>query len=200
MLALSGMAGPLVLIITDFTAALSQPGYSWTRDSISSLAWTPLGWVQTIGFLAMGLLTEIFVAGIFLNIRGRKGFGLGVSLLALFGFGLLLIGAFHTDYTGVATTVDGSIHGIATKSIFFLFAVSSLLIAPSLKRDPWWKPLFYYSIAAAILDIILMICSIWIQDGNFHFGLYERTLVANTIIWVEIMSIWLLRLSLKKGQ
>lgn len=198
-LALAGMVGPVILVIADFTAALSQPGYSWIRDSISSLAWTPMGWIQTIGFLAMGLLTEIFVAGIFLNIRGTKGFGPGVGLMSLFGFGLLLIGAFHTDYTGVPATVDGTIHGLAARSIFFLFIVSSFSIAPSLKKDPAWRPLFIYSLVASSLAVVLVICGIWIQDGNFHFGLYERILVADTIIWVEIMAIWLLRLSLKSN-
>ena len=42
-LALAGMAGPVMLIAADLTAAFSQPGYNWLRDSISSLAWTPMG-------------------------------------------------------------------------------------------------------------------------------------------------------------
>jgi hypothetical protein len=67
-LALAGVIGPLVLIVADLTAAISQPGYSPIRDSISSLAWSPMGWLQTIGY--------------------------GIGLLVCFGFGLLLIGAF----------------------------------------------------------------------------------------------------------
>jgi hypothetical protein len=197
-LALAGMGGPVMLIAADLTAAFSQPGYNWLRDSISSLAWTPMGWLQTIGFLAMGLLTELFVAGIFFNIRGTKGFSIGIGLLVLFGFGLLLIGAFHTDYTGVPATVTGMIHGGAARSIFFLFMFSSGLIAPSLKNDPAWRRLFLYSLVASILTLVLIIVGLWVTDGNFHFGLYERILVANTIIWVEVMSIWFLRLSFKR--
>jgi hypothetical protein len=197
-LALAGMVGPVLLIAADYTAAFSQPEYSLIRDSISSLAWTPMGWLQTIGFLAMGLLTELFVAGLSFNIRGIKGFSVGIGLLVLFGFGLLLIGAFHTDYTGFPTTVNGTIHGLAAKSIFFIFMISSFLIALSLRNDPNWKPLFIYSLAASGLALALIICGVWITDGNFHFGLYERILVADTIIWVEVMSIWLLRLSFKK--
>jgi hypothetical protein len=196
-LALAGMVGPVLLIVADFTAAFSQPGYSLIRDSISSLAWTPMGWVQTIGFLAMGLLTELFVAGLSFNIRGTKGFSVGIGLLVLFGFGLLLIGAFHTDYTGVPATVNGTIHGLAAKSIFFIFMISSFLIAPSLRVDPNWKPLFIYSLAASTLALALLIAGVRITDGNFRFGLYERILVADTIIWVEVMSIWLLRLSFR---
>ncbi len=197
LLALAGMIGPVILIAADLTAAFSQPGYNWLRDSISSLAWTPMGWLQTIGFLAMGLLTELFVAGIFFNIRSRRGFGIGIGLLVFFGFGLLLVGAFHTDYTGVPPTVTGMIHGVAARSIFFLFMFSTGLIAPSLKSDPAWKNLFIYSLAASLLTLALIIAGLWVTDGNFHFGLYERILVANTIIWVEVLSIWLLRMSLR---
>jgi hypothetical protein len=197
-LALAGMGGPIILIAADYSAAFSQPGYNLLRDSISSLAWTSMGWIQTIGFLAMGLLTELFVAGLFFNIKGTKGFSLGIGLLVLFGFGLLLIGAFHTDYTGVPPTINGTIHGWAAKSIFLIFMVSSFLIAPSLRTNPGWKPLFIYSLAASSAALILIILGVWITDGNFHFGLYERLLVADTIIWVEVMSIRLLRISLKK--
>jgi hypothetical protein len=199
-LALAGMGGPVILIAADLTAAFSQGGYNWARDSISSLAWTPMGWLQTIGFLAMGLLTELFVAGIFLNIRGTKGFGLGIGLLVLFGFALLLIGAFHTDFTGVPATVNGTIHGLASRALFFLFMFASALIAPSLMKDQAWRPLLVYSLVASALVLILIILGLWVRDGNFHFGLYERILVAVTIIWVEVMSIWLLRLSFKRNE
>lgn len=81
-LALGGIVGPFVLIIADFTAAFSQHGYNFVRDSISSLALASMGWIQTIGFLAIGLLIELFAAGLLINIRKRTGFGLGISLLS----------------------------------------------------------------------------------------------------------------------
>jgi hypothetical protein len=186
-----------VLIITDLTVAFSDPGYNLMRHSISSLAWAHLGWVQTIGFLAMGLLMEVFVMGLFLNIRGVRGFGFGIALLICFGFGLLLIGAFHSDPAVGLHTIEGTIHGIVAKTIFWLFPAASLLIAPSLKKDPYWNPLFVYSIAAAIFALVFMICSVWLPADLSWFGLYERVLVVDEIIWVEIMAVWLLRSSLR---
>ena len=103
-LALAGIVGPLVLIALDLTAALAVPKYDLIRDSISSLALTSLGWIQTIGFLVIGLLIEIFTAGLFLNIKRRRGFDLGIFLMVLFGFGMLLIGAFRVDPVGAPAT------------------------------------------------------------------------------------------------
>jgi hypothetical membrane protein len=103
-LALAGMVGPLVLVALDIAAAVSEPKYSLIRDSISALGLTSLGWIQTIGFVIFGLLVEIFTAGLFLNIRRRHLFDLGIGLLTFFGFGLALIGLFRTDPIGALPT------------------------------------------------------------------------------------------------
>ena len=200
MLALSGVVGPLVLIVADLSAAISQQGYSPIRDSISSLAWSPMGWLQTIGFLAVGLLLEIFVGGIFFCIRGGRGFGLGISLLVCFGFGLLLIGAFRTDPIGGQQTIEGIIHSITAKAVFFIFPIASFLIALSLRKDLRWKGFFAHTAATSSLALALIIVRLWLPDEMSWFGLYERILVANTIIWVLVMAVRLLRLSLSKSE
>jgi hypothetical protein len=199
-LALAGIIGPLILIAADYTVAFSDPGYNFIRHSISSLAWAKLGWLQTISFLAIGLLVEIFVAGLYFNISGRRGFGFGITLLALFGFGMLLIGAFHTDPAVGSKTFEGAIHGVVAKTIFWLFPIAALCIAPSLKKNSYWRPLFVYSIAAAVFAILFMISSLWMPKDFMWFGLFERILVADEVLWLAIMAIWLLRFSLRKTE
>ncbi len=197
-LALAGIVGPVVLIAADIVAALSEPGYSFIRDSISSLALTPMGWIQTIGFLAIGLLVEIFTAGLFLNIRGRSGFGLSIGLLACFGFGLLLVGAFRTDPVGGLRTIEGTIHWVATIAVFWLFPLAISLLALSLKNDPYWQWMFPYTVVAIVLALALIIGWLVLPDKLDWTGLYERVLVANTVIWVEVAAVWLLLLSLRR--
>jgi hypothetical membrane protein len=200
LLALAGVVGPIVIIATDLTAAISQPGYSPIRDSISSLAWSPMGWLQTIGFLTVGLLVEVFVAGLLLAIRGGKVFGFGIGLLICFGFGLLLIGAFPTDPVGNLTTIEGTIHDATAKTIFIIFPIASLLVALSLRKDSRWKGLFAHTIATSGLALALVLGWLWLPEDLSWFGLYERILVANTIIWVGIMAIRLLHLSLSSPE
>ena len=199
-LALAGVVGPLVLIITDITAAYCEPGYNPIRDSVSSLAWTHMGWIQTIGFLTMGLLVEVFVAGLLFSIRGGRGFGLGIGLLVFFGFGLLLIGAFRVDLVGSQPTIEGTIHNVTSKAVFFIFPIASFLIALSVKKDPHRKGLFMHTIVTSSLALGLVIGGLWLPEKVSWFGLYERILVANTIIWVELMAVRLLRLSLRTGK
>jgi MFS family permease len=159
-----------------------------------------MGWLQTIGFLTVGLLVEVFVWGLLFSIRGERGFGFGISLLVCFGFGLLLIGAFRTDPIGGQHTIEGMIHSITSRAVFLIFPIASLLIAHSLRKDSRWRGLFVYTIAMSGLALALVIGWLCLSDELSWFGLYERILVANAVVWVVIMAIRLLRLSLSAGE
>ncbi len=197
-LAVSGIVGPLVLVALDIAAAVSEPKYNLVRDSISALGLTSLGWIQTIGFVVFGLLVEIFTAGLFLNIRRKQLFDLGIGLLVFFGFGLALIGLFRTDPIGGLPTMSGRIHVWAAYSVLGLFPVVLALLLSSIRNDPNWRGLFYYTIVTGILAFTLAVGRLFLPQNITWFGLYERILVANVLIWVEITGIWLLLLSIRR--
>ena len=196
----AGIIGPLFLIIGDLSAGLTSPGYSIVQNSISSLALTNIGWLQTIGFMTLGLLVEIFTAGLLFNMKGAKRFYLGIALFVFFGFAMLLVGAFRTDPVGAARTIEGRIHGFMATSAFLLFPVALILLLPSIKKDSQWKPLYSYSFVAFILAVILMVVVKFLPEGNFLFGLMERLLVANMILWVEVSAVNIFLISLKRNQ
>jgi hypothetical protein len=194
--AIVGIVGPIVVIVGDLAASSSVPGYSPVRDSVSSFALTSLGWLQTICFLAMGLLLEIFVAGLFFNIRRARGFHAGIVLLALCGFVLMLIAAFHMDHPG-APHIDGTIHTISSYGLGLLFPIAILSLAPSLRSTPNWKNIFIYTLIAGVLGFGLIIGAIF-GDQRGWFGLYERIIILNALIWVEIVAIHFIRLLLRR--
>jgi len=194
--ALVGIVGPIVVIVGDLAASLSIPGYSLVRNSVSSLALERIGWLQSICFLAMGLLLEIFVAGLFFNIRRARGFYAGIVLLALCGFVLMLIAAFHMDHPG-APPIEGTIHTIASYGLGLLFPIAILSLAPSLKSTPNWKNIFIYTLVAGVLALAL-VAGLFLSDQAGWFGLYERIIILNALVWVEIVAIHFLRLLLKR--
>ena len=198
--ALVGIVGPIVVIVGDLVASLSIPGYSPVRDTVSSLALTSVGWLQSICFLAMGLLLEIFVAGLFFNIRRARGFHAGIGLLALCGFVLMLIATFHMDHPG-APPIDGTIHTIASYGLGLLFPFAILLLAPSFKSTPNWKNIFVYTLIASVLAFGLIIGAFLNEQRGWlkgWFGLYERIIILNALIWAEVVAIHFLRLLLKR--
>lgn len=191
--AIVGIVGPIVVIVGDLAASLSIPGYSPIRDSVSSLALTSIGWLQSICFLAMGLLLEIFVAGLFFNIRRARGFHAGIVLLALCGFVLMLIATFHMDHAG-APPVDGIIHTIASYSLGLLFPIAILLLALSIKNSPNWKNIFIYTLTAGVLALALIMAALFVEQRGW-FGLYERIIILNALVWVEVVAIRFLRVT-----
>jgi MFS family permease len=196
--AIVGIVGPIVVIVGDLAASLSTPDYSPVRDSVSSLALTGIGWLQSICFLAMGLLLEIFVAGLFFNIRRARGFHTGIVLLALCGFVLMLIATFHMDApeTELPTTA-GTIHTIASYGLGLLFPIAILLLAPSFKSTPNWKNIFVYTLIAGVLAFGLILGALLAEQRGW-FGLYERIIILNALVWVEVVAIHFLRLLLRR--
>ena len=83
-------------------------------------------------------------------------------------------------------------------TVFWLFPIAVLLIAPSLKSDSYWKGIYFHTLATSILALALMIGRLCLPAQLSWFGLYERILVLNPIIWVELMAVRLLRLSLSR--
>jgi len=194
--ALVGIVGPIVVAVGDLAASSSVPGYSPIRDSVSSLALTSIGWLQSICFLAMGLLLEIFVAGLFFNLRRARAFHAGIVLLALCGFVLMLIATFHMDHPG-APPIDGTIHTIASYGLGLLFPIAILSLAPSLKSSPNWKNIFVYTLVAGILALALIFGALLAEQRGW-FGLYERIIILNALVWVEVVAIHFLRVLLKR--
>ncbi len=194
--AIVGIVGPVVVIVGDLTASLSVPGYSPIRDSVSSFALTSLGWLQSICFLAMGLLLVIFAAGLFFNIRRARGFHAGIVLLALCGFVLMLIATFHMDHSG-APPIDGIIHTIASYGLGLLFPIAIFSLAPSFKSTPNWIDIFIYTLIAGVLAFGLIIGAIFGNQRGW-FGLYERIIILNALVWVEVVAIHWLRLLLRQ--
>jgi Protein of unknown function (DUF998) len=194
--AIVGIVGPALVIVGDLAASSSMPGYSLVRDSVSSFALTSLGWLQSICFLAMGTLLVIFVGGLYFGIRRAQGFHAGIILLALCGFVLMLIATFHMGHSG-APAIDGRIHTIASYGLGLLFPVAILSLAPSFRKTPNWKNVFVYTLIAGVLAFGLIFGAIF-GDQRGWFGLYERIVIVNALVWVEVAAIHWLRLLLKR--
>ncbi len=195
--ALVGIIGAAVVIVGDIVTSLSLPGYSPIRDSVSSLAWTELGWLQTICFLAMALLLVIFVTGLFFTLRRAPAFYAGITLLGLCAFVLALIAAFHMEHPG-APQIDARIHEIASYSLGLLFPVAILSLSPSLKSTPGWRSVFIYTLIAGALAFGLILGAIFGRQEGW-FGLYERLIILNALVWVEVVAIHWLRLLLRQS-
>ncbi len=191
----TGKDGTPITIGMDLIAAFTQPNYSLVRQSISSLALTSMGWIQTIGFMLIGLMVESFTAGLYLNIKRRRGFGFGTALLAFFGFGMLVLGTFHTRAVGAPATFSSRVHAVAADCVLGLFPIALALMLTSIKNDRRWKRMFSYTVITGVIAVALAACYPFLPKGFQFFGLYERLMVLNSIIWLGTFAVRLLFLS-----
>jgi hypothetical protein len=194
-LALAGIVGPLIPVTMDLIAAFNQPNYRLVRQSISSLALTSMGWIQTIGFMLIGLMIESFTAGLYLNINRRRGFGFGTALLAFFGFSMLVLGTFHTKAVGAPATFASNVHTIAADCVFGLFPIMLAVMLASIKNDRRWHRMFSYTVIIGIIALALAAYSPFLTNEFRFFGLYERIMVLNAITWLGTFAVRLLVLS-----
>ena len=194
-LALAGIVGPLILVTMDLIAAFAEPKYSLVRQSMSSLALTSKGWIETIGFMLMGLMIESFTAGLYLNIKRRRGFGFGIGLLAFFGFGMLVVGTFHTKAVGAPATFSSNVHTVAADCVLGFFPIALAVMLPSIKNDRRWHRMFRYTVITGVIALLMAVCQPFLPDDFRFFGLYERIMVLNAITWLGTFAVRLLVLS-----
>jgi hypothetical membrane protein len=202
---LSGIAGPIVLLATDNIAAFIDPDYDPTLLAISDLALGPMGWLLRTGFLLFGLLLITEALGLYFAIGKRQGFGkaliIGNALLFAIGVGFLLMATFTTDPRGAPHTLHGLVHINTAFIVALLFPALCFFIAISLKNEPQLRRLYIYTLVTAISAIILDIGHLMLSSDWVWSGLYERIMLWNALIWLEIIAIHFWRaIRLKRQQ
>lgn len=131
------LAGPLFVAAFLIQGALKPGGYDVLRHPVSSLALGPYGWVQTAVFLACGLLTVAFAAGL-LRLSGVRR-RIGAVLVGLWGVGLVGAGLFVTEPVSgypagtpalpAAYSTVGALHDLFSVAAFFSLGAAAFVLA-----------------------------------------------------------------------
>jgi hypothetical membrane protein len=194
LLALAGVIAPIMLLITSLLATSYATNYNVFRNSISDLELTPGGYIQVIGLIIDGVLVEAFITGLALNVQRKRDFSLAIGCLAIFGLGLFVLGAFKPN----PTSVSGTVHLVTAFSIFGLFPFALFFMLPSLRQDSNWQGIFAYTVIAGLLGLGLDLSRLFMPGILNLFGLYERVLIFNAVVWFEVVAIWLLLLTVRR--
>lgn len=196
---LFGILAPPTIIIIIIVAGLLTPGYNQLTDTISSLSAqgsnTPQ--LMTTGFAIYGVLTIGFSYALYLRLR--HGFKAHVAwfMLTLYGICMILAGVFQ-DSPGANNALlntEGILHNAAviTSCLAMLFGMWAF--AGSVYRKPSWFGFTWFTVAASFMGLVLSIIFV-VQSRVPLAGLLQRFFYLVILIWIEIVSIWLFRLSL----
>jgi small-conductance mechanosensitive channel len=86
---------------------------------------------------------------------------------------------------------------MASYGLGLIFPIAILSLVPSLKSTPNWKNISVYTLVAAVLAFALIIGAFFTEQTGW-FGLYERIVILNALVWIEVVAIHLLRLLLRE--
>lgn len=183
---LAGIAAPIVSWGLSLIVIASWPGYDPVSQSISLLANAPLGWLQTVAFVASGLLGLAWafgLSGVLGTTTRERTLVRGLLLLqAAISIGFAI---FPTDPDGVPVTTVGRIH----LANFYLYAgtmpLTLLILGLVMGRDPRWqgsdRPTI---IAAALVMGSSLVVPLTIEGPLLPWlGLLERVYVAIPSVW-----------------
>lgn len=192
---LAGVIGPLVLIITTLVSSFRNVGYDWLSQTVSQLGIGSYGWVENTGFIVMGILSITFAEAIYAGFRPRHSLIAAVTIWILIGFGFLAVGFFAADpsKSGI-TTIHGYIHDFTSDTIAVLFPLACFLMVPCFVTDVHWGSFVVYTIVTGVIAFLLDSLRIFVPRpilGPWS-GIYERIIMLNALIWLELVALRLL--------
>jgi hypothetical membrane protein len=137
------IAGP-VYVVTSLAQALLRPGFDITRHAWSQLALGPGGWVQVVNLVVTGLMALAAAVGLRRALRTGPAATWTPRLVAVFGLGMVVAGAFRVDPAGGFPADAPAATGISTSAMIHLLsgaigfpclAAALILLARRLSRE-----------------------------------------------------------------
>jgi len=151
--------------------------------------------INTLGFPLLGLFMIAFALGIDRGIMRSRASMLGPALTTLSGMALIMTGIFQCDPGCIDVTWVGVTHSILATIAAVSFAIAPIFIAMRQWSDSKWRRYTAFSwIIATITLLLSMLYSLDIFE--LQIGLLQRVSMGLPLIWMEITSIKLLRISI----
>jgi hypothetical protein len=195
-LAIICMVGVALFWVILFIAQSLTPGYDPIRQSLSDLTLGPYYWLVTIDYVILALVAMAMGFGLYLCMPNKSGLRIVAVLFGIMALGEIISAVFKVDLVKSPLSTHALIHQIGATAVAIGFPLAGLFLLPSLKAEQRWKGLANYTFAVAVSMLILEIIreallpTTWL---NPWFGLYEKVLLANSLVWIEVMAISLLR-------
>ncbi|MEV0351475.1 DUF998 domain-containing protein [Nonomuraea sp. NPDC050680] len=132
----SGIAVGVLMPMLLWADGATRPGYSLWHHGASQLGTGERAWLQTINFVAGGLLLLAFAAGLRQALHGGRGATWGPILLGTAAAGLVVAGLVPTDPAlgyppgqPAGVTTSGLIHQVAGFALFAGLSAAAFVLA-----------------------------------------------------------------------
>lgn len=202
LLALAGVAAPILFVGLILVLGALEPGYDHRTDTMSVLGGVE-GWRGdgfNLGLALTGLLLLAFSRGLHQDLNKGVGARAGPTLIVWAGVGMLGSAYFSCNEgcTNVLQepTLAGYIHILTSFITGLCLSIAPLVLFPRVKRDERWRHLAWFTLAMGILANIPGL-TLWISMATTRIpeweGLIQRLGILFPLLWVEVMAWRLLR-------
>jgi hypothetical membrane protein len=186
-----------VYVVLDVVAQLLPPHYSAITQAESDLAVGPYGFVMTVNFVVRGILSLSFVYGLTrVSELGRRA-PVGIALVGIWGVGAFILAASPTDVGGGPSTLHGTIHLVVAFVAFVAGAIGEFLLSRHFRTEERLVGIADFAMVLSTLAIIFCLVT-FAATGvprlvHGAFGLVERIFIGLILLWMLLVSLFLLR-------
>jgi hypothetical protein len=186
-----------VLFTLSFTInGFLQPGYDPAQRYISELSIGPLGWIQIVSFMILGISIMLFALGLRAVFPTGRASRAGPVLFMIIAVCYFFSGPFVTDPMAMfdnQQTVQGTVHGILGAIVFSLSAASCFVLWRRFRVDERWKSLSAFSLIAgivmAVLIVLMKIGQLQVGLLNDYAGIVQRCCLVTSYAWIFAISL-----------
>ena len=190
-LAICGMASPILYTLMWILGGILRSDYNHIRDDISSLfaVGAPRKRFFNSFIIASSILSFVFYLGLHWGINNGQGSIIGPILFVASGFfGVLVALFFPLDAGGEITTLRGKMHLVLVVTSGLLTIAGMVALWFRLESVEVWSTFATYSLISAIVSFILIIISAIFIKSRYR-GLFERFGVSPFELYYFIISL-----------
>ena len=185
----------ILYVVLDAIAQVLPPHYSPISQAESLLAVGPYGYIMTVNFLNRGVFSLLFVYALvqILTMLGEnwRSYRVGLHAIGIWGVGALLLAGFP------ATGHTLGIHIVIGIIVFIAAPLGELSISLKLGRVKALASVKKIALVIAVLGVLFMVFYWGVLPFLHHLkssygGFFERLLIGSVILWMGIMSTYIL--------
>ncbi len=204
-LALGGVAGPVVFGSVVVVCAALRPDYSHSLQVMSVLGETggPNAIIMNaFGFLPTGLLIMALAISLSQLVPRTILTTAGVLLLGLFGAGIVAAGAYSCDLgcPRVGTSPEAFLH-IVVSAVAFGSGVTAIGVwGFAFRAHPEWRSLSVFSLLSALLAAALLAkFNSSVGEATIP-GVWQRLFLGTLYLWCAVVGLYAYRISAPERQ
>lgn len=195
-LAICGLAAPVVYATAVMTASFKYPGYDHLTNFISELGASgspSAGIMNFAGFLPYGLLVVAFTLAIHRGIRPDVGGWLGPAILALYGLAYVGVALAPCDpgCQSATPSLHHRLHFLLSDFISLTAILGPYTLYSRMRKDPAWQSLAPMTLVLPGVAWILAELS----GVGLSGALRQRLWLLLLFLWIELVGLRLVTLS-----